>query len=362
MPNTASRAARLVARTFGRALLPAILLTSPALAGPAEGQVAWEAGDYNRAVAEWRPAALAGDASAQYGLGQAYLYGRGVATDLKQARLWFEKSAAQSYAPAQDNLGLLLFQEGERAAALPLLERSAARGEPRAQYVLGTAKFNGDLVDRDWVGAYALMTRASAAGLPQASRALAQMDTQIPLAQRQQGQVLARSLEAGGMAVAANTPAGAPFAAPPTATQTEAGPVQRVGVPPSRIDPPAPSVPPVATGTPTPPSRPAAVSRPVVQAPPLPARAATARPADAARPTTGRWRVQLGAFRDRDGANARWQEVRRAVPAVSNLSLTLESAGAVTRVQAGPFATRAEAQQVCRAVTATGRSCFAVRP
>ena len=339
--------------------LAALALAAPAFAGPAEGQAAWEAGDYARAVAEWRPAAIKGDASAQYGLGQAYLYGRGVPTDLKQARLWFEKAAAQGHTPAQDNLGLLLFQEGERSAALPYLERSAARGEPRAQYVLGTAKFNGDLVDKDWVGAYALMTRASAAGLPQASRALAQMDREIPLAQRQRGQVVARDMEVGQMAVAANTPPGAPYATAATAPAAPEQPsaVASVGVPPSRpsttFDPaPAPAGPaPVAT-----------VSRPVVQAPPLPASArASAAPAASAAAASGRWRVQLGAFRDRSGANTRWREARRAVPALADASLMLETAGAITRVQAGPFATRAEAERACRAVKATGRACFTVK-
>ncbi len=362
MSVTAPRAA---ARSWSRFILPlaALALAAPALAGPAEGQAAWEAGDYARAVAEWRPAAIKGDASAQYGLGQAYLYGRGVPTDLKQARLWFEKAAAQGHTPAQDNLGLLLFQEGERQAALPYLERSAARGEPRAQYVLGTAKFNGDLVDKDWVGAYALMTRASAAGLPQASRALAQMDQEIPLAQRQQGQVVARDMEAGQMAVAANTPPGAPFAptpvspAPgaPAVAPPSAGAVASVGVPPSRPAPTSAPARPMAAPIPT-------VSQPVVQAPPLPARAASARPAPVpAVAPTGRWRVQLGAFRDRSGAEARWREVSRAVPTLAGRSPMLETAGAITRVQTGPFATRADAERTCRAVAATGRACFVLR-
>ena len=311
-------------------LLPLSLLAvgAPVLAGPAEGSAAWERGDYTQAVAEWRPAAIQGDPAAQYGLGQAYLYGRGVAVDLEQARLWFEKAAAQGHAEAQDNLGLLLFQEGERQKALPYLERSAARGEPRAQYVLGTAKFNGDLVDKDWVGAYALMTRASAAGLPQASRALAQMDKNMPLALRQQGQVLARNMESAPMAVAVAPP---PMVSAPPPQQ------------------PSPSV----ASIPVPPSKSATSAvRPDAKTPP------------AAQPVArgGAWRVQLGAFSSRGAAQSRWDDVRRAVPALADSQPFYQAAGALTRIQAGSYRSRSEADAACRAVKATGRACFAVRP
>lgn len=309
-------------------------ISVPALAGPAEGAAAWERGDYPQAVAEWRPAAIGGDATAQYGLGQAYLYGRGVPVDLKQARAWFEKAAAQGHVESQDNLGLLLFQEGERQMALPLLERSAARGEPRAQYVLGTAKFNGDLVDRDWVGAYALMTRASAAGLPQASRALAQMDKNMPLALRQQGQVLARNMEGAPSALAVISP-----------TMTQPAPRE------------APTPSPTVASIPVPPSQGAS--------PPPPVRAVRESP-PAARtvPVTrgGAWRVQLGAFATRGAAQSLWEEVKGAVPALAGSQPFFPSAGSITRIQAGPYRSRSEADAACRAVKAAGRACIAVRP
>src|SRR3569623_2461523 len=67
---------------------------------------------------------------------------------------------------------------------------------PRAQLVLGTMLFNGDAVQRDWVRAYALLVRSSAAGLPQGSQTLAEMDKYLPTAQRQQGLALARQYAA----------------------------------------------------------------------------------------------------------------------------------------------------------------------
>src|SRR3546814_19436406 len=97
--------------------------------------LAWQRGDYQAAVAEWRPLAIAGDADAQFNLGQAYKLGRGVASDLGQAEAWYRRAAKQGHLQAEDNLGLVLFTAGRRQDAMPYIEHSAARGEPRAQYV-----------------------------------------------------------------------------------------------------------------------------------------------------------------------------------------------------------------------------------
>ena len=168
-------------------VLAAIALPFPALADVKAGVDAWERGDYPAAVNEWRPLAIKGDADAQFNLGQAYRFGRGVPADMKQAEDWYRQAAAQGHFQAEDNLGLIMFQNGDRQGAMPLIQHSADRGDPRAQYVLGTALFNGDIVERDWISAYALMTRASAAGLAPASSSLAQMDRFIPMDQRQKG-------------------------------------------------------------------------------------------------------------------------------------------------------------------------------
>ena len=162
-------------------------LAPPALADVKAGVDAWQQGDYDKAVTLWRPLAQTGDPDAQFNMGQANKLGRGVKADMGAALDWYRKAAAQGHVRAEDNLGLLMFQQGERASALPYLQRSAARGEPRAQYIVGTALFNGDLATKNWPRAYALMSRASAAGLAQATASLKQMDKYIPDDQRQQG-------------------------------------------------------------------------------------------------------------------------------------------------------------------------------
>src|SRR5262249_41356987 len=83
------------------------------------GVDAWSRGAYARAVTEWKGPADRGDADAQFNLAQAYKLGRGVKVDLARAEELFGKAAAQGHLQAADNFGLLLFQRGERARAMP---------------------------------------------------------------------------------------------------------------------------------------------------------------------------------------------------------------------------------------------------
>ena len=155
-------------------ILLAVLAAAPALASVKDGVDAWSRGDYAKAIAEWQAPAAAGDADAQFNLAQAYKLGKGVSADLKRAEALYRQAAEQGHLQAADMLGLVLFQSGRRTEALAWLTASAERGEPRAQYVLGVAHFNGDLVAKDLVRAYALMTRAAASGLePAIKRRLA---------------------------------------------------------------------------------------------------------------------------------------------------------------------------------------------
>lgn len=305
-------------KRVGLALVAAATIAAPALADVKAGVDAWQRGDFVRAVAEWRDPATAGDADAQYNMGQAYKLGRGVPQDRAIAIEWFRKAAARGHQQAEDNLGLALFDNRDFAAALPLLERSAARDERRAQLVLGTMLFNGDGATKDWTRAYALVTRASQQGLTQASRTLAQMDQFIPEVQRQEGIALANRY-------AAVRPRPEPAPAGTTAATTSPAP---------RATPrPAPAA---ARTTPRPAS--------VASAAPAPARAAT-----------GRWRVQLGAFRDEGNARALWASIG---PRVGG-SVDYVRGGGVVRVQATGFASRSAASAACARARAT---CVVVAP
>jgi uncharacterized protein len=502
-------------------------LASPSLAGVKEGVDAWERGDFATAVGQWRPMAVRGDADAQFNLAQAYRFGRGVPADMRQAEEWYRRAAQQGHLQAEDNLGLIMFQNGDARNAMPFIERSANRGEARAQYVLGTALFNGDTMQKDWPRAYGYMTRASASGLSRASAALAQMDQFIPLDQRQKGLTIARQLEANASQakfakmnppsapqmpapvaapqsprVGASYPAPQPYppaqqgypgpqpypAAQPNypgpqpypATQpsypvasasdpytdspaivsadtqdipsqkrsssrkiktssrsalpsprrsggkikTDAGSAQdlpQVGAPgendgwqthstgqrvpansypsvpypgdpaaqyphqaypqqsypqqsypqqsyPQQSYPPVPYPEPV-TARPAPIKRPApavvrkpapVVARPAPVSRPAPAvaRPAVARPAPVA--SSGRYRIQLGAFSNQGGADSLWKSLRGRIAGLSSKQPYLVKVGSITRLQAGNYASRGDAERACSAVRGAGASCLVV--
>ncbi|WP_408591670.1 tetratricopeptide repeat protein, partial [Novosphingobium sp.] len=183
------------------AVIGAVLLPITAHADVKAGVDAWSNGDFTSAVREWQGPAAKGDPDAQFNLAQAYKLGRGVPLDLTRAEALYLSAAKAGHARAADNYGILLFQTSRQTDAIPWLNASAERGEPRAMYVLGIAAYNGDFVARDWVRAYALMTRAAASGLQQAVTSLGAMNEAIPIEQRQQGAALAQELERQAEAV-----------------------------------------------------------------------------------------------------------------------------------------------------------------
>lgn len=264
------------------------------------GIEAWQRSDYSAAVAIWRPLADKGDADAAFNLAQAYRLGRGVAVDLAAAHKWLERAARSNHVDAQTTLGLLLFDSGSRDAAMQWLEKAAESGEPRALLVYGTALFNGDGVARDPVLAYAYVSRAAAQGLEPAKSTLQQLDAILPVEQRQKGVAIALKQAK----------------AKPAASAAKKIPAKKQAQP------------------------------------------EAAKPATAA--ATGRWRIQLGAFSKRSSAEAVYRRLSGSAP-VSGSQAFYSSAGPVTRLQVGPFPTRAAAAAACAALASKGQACFAVQ-
>lgn len=390
-----------------------MLAAAPALADVKDGVDAWQAGNYQAAVAEWRPLAIAGDADAQFNLGQAYKLGRGVPADLGQAEAWYRRAAKQGHLQAEDNLGLVLFTANRRQEAMPFILASAARGEPRAQYVLGTAHFNGDLAPQDWPRAYALTKRASDAGLGIASARLVQLDNLIPLDQRQRGLAMLPEIERSEQqarlaAVNAAAPP-APKPAPASPVKVASLPASTPGTsytpPPVIGTPPAPKAVPepirsvavpvspvasaaaaaaaeatadavAATGQPgttyAPPpengklppkpepaqpkpaeSRPAPVKAASAATAPAPVRVHSGAPASP-------WRAQLGAFGVEANARNLWAALERRNSAFADRTPYLVKSGKLTRLQAGGFASKGEAESFCAAVRKDGQACMVV--
>lgn len=333
-----------------------LLASVPARADVKAGVDAWSAGDYARAVVEWQGPAAKGDPDALFNLAQAYRLGRGVERDNARARKLYEEAASQGHVKAADNLGLMLFQEGEQERAMPLIRAAAERGDPRAQYVLGLSHFNADYAPRDWVRAYALLTLASGAGLPQARDALAQMDKFVPQAQRAQAQVLARELEAGAKAQRSAELAAAELATRPAAPQQASA----VASPPATAMAGAPAPAPRPVPAPAAQARPAVIT-PAAAAPqqgaaarPLPVPAAATLAIAAPRP--GNWRVQLGAFGIAANADKLWRQLSGHA-ALAGTRKVLVPSGNLTRLVASGFASEAEAARACAALKRDGQAC-----
>ena len=292
-------------RNIAIAMAVAMLLGSPGQAQSVQAGIqAWQNGLHQKAVDIWRPLAEAGNADAQFNLGQAYRLGRGVPVNLAAAQTWLGRAAAKGHVDAQTTIGLLLFDSGNRADGLRWLRAAAEKGEPRAMLIYGTALFNGEEIERDPVLAYAYVSRSAAQGLAAAKATLADMDKVMPLAQRKQGVKL-------GMAKA-----------------TSGGKKTGTAAVPARANPPQPT-----------------------------AKTATPPPSSAAAPAAGGWRIQLGAFSQSGSAEALFRKVS-AAPALAGCRPFYIRSGAVTRLQVGPFASRAAATQACAALR--GQACFAV--
>lgn len=389
-------------------LVAAAIFAAPAHADVKTGVDAWQSGNYQAAVAEWRPLALAGDADAQFNLGQAYKLGRGVPADLTQAEGWYRRAAKQGHLQAEDNLGLILFTANRREEAMPYILRSAERGEPRAQYVLGTAHFNGDLAKEDLPRAYALTKRASDAGLSIASARLAQLDQLIPLEQRQRGLAMLPEIEKSEQRARL---AAVGAAAPPATKAAEPSPIKVASVPPSApgasytpppVIAPVKPTPPVVAPRPAPTPAAARAAEAAAEAaasataakaatptssqpgtsypappesgtlPPAPAKPAAqpqpkpvvAKPAPAAasvpNAATSPWRAQLGAFGVEANARNLWASLEKKNPAFAGRQPFLVKGGKITRLQAGGFASKGEAETFCAVVRKGGQDCLVV--
>ncbi|TIX52104.1 sporulation protein [Alteraurantiacibacter aquimixticola] len=337
-------------------------LSVPVQADVRAGVEAWSRGDFAAAVAEWEGPAAAGDPDAMYNLAQAYRLGRGVTQDDARALQLYQRAAEAGHVQAADTYGLMLFQGGRREEALPLVTDAARRGDPRSQYLLGIAHFNGDLVERDWVRAYALLTLANASGLPQAAQAIAQMDEYIPLEQRRQAVDLVQEMREAAAAASASELAAADLGMASGSPRVPQ-PIATAEVPPSIASAEAAIAEAgQADGT----QSPAEAGASFVENTPAEVRAPVAAAAPAATPVaepdraSGPWRVQLGAFSVPGNAERLWDRMSSRSEFAGRERLLIPS-GRVTLLQAGGYATRAEAQRVCTSLKNSGQDCLVTR-
>ena len=145
-----------------------------------EGLAALRAEDATRAEQIWLALADQGDGQAQYALGTLYEQGYpGVPQDVAKAIIWYQRSADQGVASAENNLALIYATgrgvERDPASALRLWLSAADKGHVQAQYNAGLAFFRGTGTERDIGRASQLFQQAAAGGLADSQYALAQM-------------------------------------------------------------------------------------------------------------------------------------------------------------------------------------------
>lgn len=80
--------------------------------------------------------------------------------------------------------------------------------------------------------------------------------------------------------------------------------------------------------------------------------------------TASVWRVQLGAFGDREKAQAAWMSARGRIAAFAPLGPTYELVPAknMIRLRVGPLVDRSAADSICAVASAAGQACFPVAP
>ncbi|GMQ76570.1 MAG: hypothetical protein BMS9Abin01_1852 [Gammaproteobacteria bacterium] len=116
-----------------------LLVASSVLAqsGFDKGASAYKRGDFETALAVFRPLAEKGDAKAQSILGLMYSYGEGVPVDYRESARWYRRAAEQNSNVAQYNLGML-YLEGKGVPqntdeAITWLTKAADGGHFRAR-------------------------------------------------------------------------------------------------------------------------------------------------------------------------------------------------------------------------------------
>ncbi|MGH8495249.1 MAG: 2OG-Fe(II) oxygenase [Gammaproteobacteria bacterium] len=159
---------------------------------------------YKLAGAEQRPmharywferAAEAGDAEAQYRLGELLALGLTEPPDASLAFDWLERAAAQGHVTARMQMAYCLEyglgREADVQAATRLCFEAAGKGDPRAQNCLGRRYASGHTLPQNASKALAWHLRAAAGHYPGATAEVARLSASLDETAVREGQLLA---------------------------------------------------------------------------------------------------------------------------------------------------------------------------
>ena len=133
-----------------------------------KGTIAYEKGNYSKALNLFTSSAEKGNMVAQFNLAKMYREGKGSSKNYKTAVKWFSLSAEQGYAAAQYHLGVAysygLGVVPNYEIALNWYTKSAEQGNAFAQHHLSLLYYFGNGVPEDKVYAHMWANFASANG------------------------------------------------------------------------------------------------------------------------------------------------------------------------------------------------------
>jgi hypothetical protein len=138
------------------------------------GAQAFKDGRYTEAFDIWSALAEAGDARAEFAIGNLYFRGLGVERNPQKSIEWYGRSALQGFAPAQFNLGNA-YKHGRGVAKNDSLankwwHKAAEQGVPSAQFNLGMQYYYGRGVAVDKEAAVRWFSEAAKNGHPRAAK------------------------------------------------------------------------------------------------------------------------------------------------------------------------------------------------
>lgn len=169
---------------FSSILVGAIMMWPVAAAADsATAQRAYENGDYETAYAGWLTLAEAGDADAQFRVGQMHSNGFGVAMDDAATLKWYSLAAAQGHAEAQFNMGVMYSNgwgvEFNDAEAARWFRMAAEQAYLPAVTNLARFYFSGIGVEKNYVDSYVWYDIAKELGDVDAQARLDEIATRV---------------------------------------------------------------------------------------------------------------------------------------------------------------------------------------
>lgn len=284
-------------------------------------------------VEHWQELARKGDANAMFNLGQYFRRGIGIEPDLQQAQAYYQQAAELGHVGAQLNLGTLYYFAPDKPNLTKVeywWDKAARQGDPSAQYQLAILYLK--LPEPRPLDALGWMTLAQRNGDPQADKALVKLKSSLPAAvqaglEERLAQLQPEQKE--------------PELLPADTQGLVAKPALDVDATPS-------------TGKVEPPTEPPSVIEPD---------RATATVTNTVPDAGGRYTVQLASLSSQASAQTLAETLAQRYAAVLagqpvRVQAVRRSADVLFRIQAGLFADRDQARDLCEQLKSAGQPCF----